>query len=229
MARLRAFFEIDIKKIVALSTLRQLGIIITAIGAGFILLGYFHLLAHAFFKALLFIRAGSLIHRSERFQDLRVIGGNTEVIPLTKRVVVGASLSLCGLPFISAFYSKEIVIESLLIFNYRIYAYTLLVAGVFMTIFYSTRFIVTSIMAHNRQRSLLNKRDQDYLINIRIIVLLAPAVIGGAVIRQKLNFSPLFFLVSPSLKYLTLIFLLSGIIIFILFFKFRVSFYKSVV
>ena len=229
MARLRAFFEIDIKKIVALSTLRQLGIIITAIGAGFMLLGYFHLLAHAFFKALLFIRAGRLIHSSERFQDLRVIGGNTEVIPLTKRVVIGASLSLCGLPFISAFYSKEIVIESLLIFNYRIYAYTLLVAGIFITIFYSTRFIVTSIISHNRQRSLLNKGDQDHLINIRIITLLAPAIIGGAAIRQKLNFSPLFFLVSPSLKYLTLTFLLSGVIIFILFFKFRVTFYKSLI
>jgi NADH-ubiquinone oxidoreductase chain 5 len=64
IARLRAFFEIDIKKIVALSTLRQLGVIITRLGAGFRILGFFHLLSHAFFKALLFIRAGNLIHRS---------------------------------------------------------------------------------------------------------------------------------------------------------------------
>jgi len=229
IASLRAFFEMDIKKIVALSTLRQLGIIITAMGAGFILLGYFHLLAHAFFKALLFIRAGSLIHRSERFQDLRVMGGNTEVMPFTKRIVVGASLSLCGLPFISAFYSKEIIIESLLIFNYRVYAYTLLVLGIFITIFYRTRFIIISIISYNRQRALFNKSDEDPVINLRIIILLTPAIVGGAVISQKLNFSPLFFLVTPYLKYVALIFLSAGIMRFILFFKIRIIFYKSLI
>merc|ERR1711993_143783 len=93
IARLRAFFEIDIKKIVALSTLRQLGVIISAIGAGFRILGFFHLLAHAFFKALLFIRTGNLIHGSESYQDMRVIGGGREVMPLTNRIVISASLS----------------------------------------------------------------------------------------------------------------------------------------
>merc|ERR1719211_55901 len=229
MARLRAFFEIDIKKIVALSTLSQLGIIITAIGAGFILLGYFHLLAHAFFKALLFIRAGRLIHRSERFQDLRVMGGNTEVIPFTKRIVIGASLRLCGLPFMSAFYSKEIIIENLLMFNYRIYCYILLILGIFITIFYRTRFIIISIISYNRQRALFNKTDEDPITNTRIIILLAPAIIGGAIISQKLNFSPLFFLITPYLKYFALIFLLSGVIMFRLFFKFGIIFYKSLV
>merc|ERR1719211_149392 len=229
MARLRAFFEIDIKKIVALSTLRQLGIIITAMGAGFILLGYFHLLAHAFFKALLFIRAGRLIHRSERFQDLRVMGGNTEVIPFTKRIVIGASLRLCGLPFMSAFYSKEIIIENLLMFNYRIYCYILLILGIFITIFYRTRFIIISIISYNRQRALFNKSDEDPVINLRIIILLTPAIVGGAVISQKLNFSPLFFLVTPYLKYVALIFLSAGIMRFILFFKIRIIFYKSLI
>ena len=229
IARIRAFFEIDIKKIVALSTLSQLGIIITAIGAGFTLLGYFHLLAHAFFKALLFIRAGRLIHRSERFQDLRVMGGNTEVIPFTKRIVIGASLRLCGLPFMSAFYSKEIIIENLLMFNYRIYCYILLILGIFITIFYRARFIIISIISYNRQRALFNKTDEDPITNTRIIILLAPAIIGGAIISQKLNFSPLFFLITPYLKYFALIFLLSGVIMFRLFFKFGIIFYKSLV
>jgi len=87
IARLRAFFEIDIKKIVALSTLRQLGIIIVVIGSGLSILGFSHLLRHAFFKALLFIRAGNLIHESERYLDIRVIGGNREVTPLSKGVI----------------------------------------------------------------------------------------------------------------------------------------------
>merc|ERR1712154_372130 len=144
MARLRAFFEIDMKKIVALSTLSQLGVIISAIGAGFRVLGFFHLLAHAFFKALLFIRTGNLIHGSERYQDMRVIGGGREVMPLTNRIVISASLSLCGLPFIAAFYSKEIIIERLLINNVSIYSYFLLIAGIFMTVFYRTRFLFNS-------------------------------------------------------------------------------------
>merc|ERR1719361_784891 len=105
MARIRAFFEKDIKKIVALSTLSQLGVIIRALGAGFRVLGFFHLLSHAFFKALLFIRAGRLIHNSNRYQDLRKMGGSADVLPFTKRIIIGCLISLCGLPFISAFIS----------------------------------------------------------------------------------------------------------------------------
>lgn len=145
IASLRAFFEIDIKKIVALSTLSQLGVILTALGAGFKVLGFFHLISHAFFKALLFIRAGNLIHSSERYQDLRVIGGNSEIIILRKRIVISSSFSLCGLPFMSAFYSKEIIIESLLIYNLSIYIYFIMVLGVIITIFYRIRFLVLSI------------------------------------------------------------------------------------
>lgn len=104
IARMAAFFEIDIKKMVALSTLSQLGVIISAVGAGYTMLAYFHLLSHAFFKALLFIRTGNLIHASRRYQDSRVIGGISEVIPFTNRVLVTASFRLCGLPFIAAFF-----------------------------------------------------------------------------------------------------------------------------
>ena len=144
IARLRAFFEIEKKKIVALSTLRQLGVIISAIGAGFRVLGFFHLLAHAFFKALLFIRTGNLIHGSESYQDARVIGGGFEVMPFTNRIIITASLRLCGLPFISAFYSKEIIIERLLINNVSLYSYILLILGIFITVFYRVRFLINS-------------------------------------------------------------------------------------
>merc|ERR1712136_300215 len=105
----------DMKKMVALSTLRQLGVIVTAIGVGFRVLAFFHLVTHAFFKALLFVRAGNLIHASESYQDMRTMrGSSSEIIPLTTRVVLSASISLCGLPFMSAFYSKEIIIEIIL-------------------------------------------------------------------------------------------------------------------
>jgi len=161
MARLRAFFEIDIKKIVALSTLRQLGVIIVAIGAGFNLLGFFHLLSHAFFKALLFVRAGNMIHNSNNYQDLRTMGGRSEVMPLTKRVIIGCSLSLCGLPFMSAFYSKEMIIEGLLIYNLSIISYVFIILGVLITVFYRIRFLIISVRWVSRQQSLFNKADLD--------------------------------------------------------------------
>jgi len=146
IARGSAFFEIDLKKIVALSTLRQLGVIITALGAGFRILRFFHLLSHAFFKAILFIGAGNIIHASERYQDVRVMGGSAEILPYTKSIIIGSSISLCGLPFISAFYSKEIIIERLLTKNLSFVRYLILILGVFITIFYSFRLISIAIL-----------------------------------------------------------------------------------
>merc|ERR1712168_1565784 len=136
MASMAAFYEIDMKKMVALSTLRQLGVIVTAIGVGFRVLAFFHLVTHAFFKALLFVRAGNLIHASESYQDMRTMGGSSsEIIPLTTRVVLSASMSLCGLPFMSAFYSKEIIIEIILMKVVPFYSYGLIVLGITITLF----------------------------------------------------------------------------------------------
>lgn len=146
IARTAAFFEIDIKKIVALSTLRQLGVIMTSIGAGYRNLAFFHLLSHAYFKALLFIRTGNLIHAAGRFQDSRAMGGMSEIIPFTNRVLITASFRLCGLPFISAFYSKEIIIEGILIKEVPVYSYLIIVMGIFITVFYRVRFLVSTFI-----------------------------------------------------------------------------------
>jgi len=218
MARLRAFFEIDIKKIVALSTLSQLGVIITALGAGFNLLRFFHLLTHAFFKALLFIRAGNLIHRFESYQDLRTIGGSREILPFTKSIIIGCSIRLCGLPFMSAFYSKEIIIERLLIYNLSFISYFVIILGVLITVFYRIRFILLSISRVSHQRSLFSKSDIDPLVNTRIIILTIPAITGGRFINLFLDASYLF-LVRNRLKLLTLSLILLGVMYFYKIFK----------
>ena len=214
IARVRAFFEIDIKKIVALSTLSQLGVIISALGAGFYLLGFFHLLSHAFFKALLFIRAGNLIHSSERYQDLRVIGGGIEILPLRTRVIIGCSRRLCGIPFISAFYSKEAIIEILLIHNISFYFYIVIILGVLLTIFYSTRFLVLAISRTRMRNALTLKLDKDFFVNSSILILVIPAVRGGSLIGQKIADSCTIFLVPPSVKFLTISLLILGAYIF---------------
>jgi NADH-ubiquinone oxidoreductase chain 5 len=185
MARVRAFFEIDIKKIVALSTLSQLGVMISALGAGFYLLGFFHLLSHAFFKALLFVRAGNLIHSSEGYQDLRVIGGGIEILPLSTSIIVGCSRRLCGIPFISAFYSKEAIIEMLLMYNLSFYFYLVLMLGIMLTVFYSIRFLVLAMSRTGLRNALTLKLDKDYFINSSILILATPAVSAGSLIGQK--------------------------------------------
>jgi len=119
IARIRALRESDIKKIIALSTLRQLGIIIIGVRINSPDIVIFHLIVHAFFKALLFIAAGALIHNSNDFQDLRIIGGHRLDLLVSKRVVILTKISLCGLPFFSAFYSKELILEALCSLKFR--------------------------------------------------------------------------------------------------------------
>lgn len=108
---LGANFEIDLKKIIALSTLRQLGLIIGILSLGLFKLAFFHLLTHALFKSLLFLCAGGLIHRINNFQDVRWSGGFIIHIPLTLTCFNISSLALCGMPFLAGFYSKDLILE----------------------------------------------------------------------------------------------------------------------
>lgn len=111
IAGLGANFEFDLKKIIALSTLRQLGLIIRILSIGFYKLAFFHLLSHALFKALLFICAGAIIHNIQNSQDIRLIGGLGIYIPLTTSCFNVANLALSGIPFLAGFYSKDLILE----------------------------------------------------------------------------------------------------------------------
>lgn len=111
LARASALLEIDMKKIVAFSTLSQLGFMVCSIGGGEVSVGYFHILVHAYFKAILFIGVGGLIHRSSDYQDLRLVGMGVGSQLIMVRGVFVTLIRLRGLPFMSGFYSKDIVIE----------------------------------------------------------------------------------------------------------------------
>ena len=104
LASFAAFVETDLKKMVALSTLRQLGLIVSFLGVGLTKIRFVHLVAHAFFKALIFIRTGKIIHNSNSGQDLRFIGGFFNTFRNTKRFLLLANFRLIGLPFMSAFF-----------------------------------------------------------------------------------------------------------------------------
>ena len=139
---LAASVEWDIKKIIALSTLRQLGLMIMRLGLYLPELAYLHIVSHALFKALLFICAGNLIINFFHSQDLRWIGNIYLGLPLTSICVILSRLSIVGFPFLSAFYIKDQILELVIYNNWSFSIITLLYISIGITIFYSFRFCI---------------------------------------------------------------------------------------
>jgi NADH-ubiquinone oxidoreductase chain 5 len=176
MAGLGANFEFDLKKIIALSTLSQLGLIIRILSLGFFKLAFFHLLTHALFKALLFICAGVIIHNIKNSQDIRDIGKLVIFIPLTLICLNVANLALCGLPFLSGFYSKDLILEIVLIRNINIFSYFLFFFSTGLTVIYSLRLFYYTFFKFLGQRSLNFINDRRLIIQKSIVSLLIFAI-----------------------------------------------------
>ncbi|MGV3743412.1 MAG: NADH-quinone oxidoreductase subunit L [Burkholderiaceae bacterium] len=133
----------DIKKVIAYSTCSQLGYMFVAMGAGAYSIGMFHLLTHAFFKALLFLGAGSVIHAMHHEQDMRHMGGLWKKIPFTYGVMLVGTLAITGVPPLAGYYSKDAIIEAAYASHnyFRVYGYWLTVIAAALTAFYSWRLV----------------------------------------------------------------------------------------
>ncbi len=142
----------DIKRVVAYSTLSQLGYMTVALGASAYSVAVFHLMTHAFFKALLFLAAGSVIIAMHHNQDIRYMGGLKKYMPITWITSLIGSLALIGTPFLSGFYSKETIIEAARLSHLpgSGFAYFAVLAGVFVTAFYSFRMYF--LVFHGKER-----------------------------------------------------------------------------
>jgi len=142
----------DIKRVVAYSTLSQLGYMTVALGASAYSVAVFHLMTHAFFKALLFLAAGSVIIAMHHNQDIRYMGGLKKYMPITWVTSLIGSLALIGTPFLSGFYSKESIIEAAKVSHLpgAGFAYFAVLAGVFVTAFYSFRMYF--LVFHGKER-----------------------------------------------------------------------------
>lgn len=142
----------DIKRVVAYSTLSQLGYMTVALGVSAYSAAVFHLMTHAFFKALLFLGAGSVIIGMHHDQDMRNMGGLWKYMPITWFTSLIGSLALIGFPFMSGFYSKDTIIEAVQLSHLAgsDYAYFCVIAGVFVTAFYSFRMYF--LVFHGKER-----------------------------------------------------------------------------
>lgn len=205
LAGIRALRESDAKKIVALSTLSQLGIIIITLGYGNFKAGFFHLLSHAFFKALLFMVVGNFIHLRARYQDLRKI--RCQRYFRAESCLIGAvrNLSLIGLPFMSGFYSKDMCIEFRLSYNSNFIGKIIFLFGILLTVLYSLRFRYIRINRFNGQASLWLSEKVDNS-TLGMYFLFRMAVIGSNIYLWLLFECPTIFL-SKELK-IRIIFLL---------------------
>lgn len=210
IAGIRAIAECDIKKIIALSTLSQLGVIIIRLGLNFPHLAFFHLITHALFKALLFLCAGAIIHLHHHSQDLRFIGNLPKQIPLTTSCLLAANLALCGRPFLAGFYSKDIIIESTLFFNNNFIIIFMLLLATTLTAAYSIRIIITVIWGPLNSLPYQYTSDEDSQMTIPILNLTFGAIIRGAALNW-LMFQPMVEPILPlNLKLAALIVTILG-------------------
>nr|YP_009532943.1 NADH dehydrogenase subunit 5 [Euclimacia badia]AYG51278.1 NADH dehydrogenase subunit 5 [Euclimacia badia] len=210
MAGLGANFEYDLKKIIALSTLSQLGLMMSILSMGYPKMAFFHLLTHALFKALLFMCAGSIIHNMKNNQDIRIMGSSVMSLPLTTSCMNVANLALCGTPFLAGFYSKDLILE-LLSMNYlNILIYFLYFLSTGLTVMYSFRLIYYSMSGLMNFNS-LNSINDNYIIMLKgMLGLLFLAIMGGSMLSWLIINIPYMICLPMMMKMMALIVSLIG-------------------
>ena len=201
----------DIKRVIAYSTLSQLGYMTVALGASTYSVAVFHLMTHAFFKALLFLAAGSVIIGMHHNQDIRWMGGVRKYMPITWLTFLLGSLALIGTPFFSGFYSKDSIIEAVAESHLwgSGFAYFAVLAGVFVTAFYSFRLYF--LVFHGRERYELNPdahhdahdshghhdahhqpHESPWVVTLPLILLAIPSVVIGFMTIEPMLFGDFF-------------------------------------
>nr|QWS05783.1 NADH dehydrogenase subunit 5 [Nerita chamaeleon] len=183
MAGIGANHEHDLKKIIALSTLSQLGVMMLSLGLGAWNLTLFHLYTHALFKALLFLCAGAIIHNNSNVQDIRSFGALAPQMPLTITCLNIANLALCGAPFLSGFYSKDLILETCLYNPTNSVALILIFLATGMTAAYSIRLSLVTLWQESSNSPFTQNSDEDWVVTTPIIILTAAAITGGLILQ----------------------------------------------
>jgi NADH-ubiquinone oxidoreductase chain 5 len=173
----------DMKRVIAYSTCSQLGYMVFACGLSGYFAGVFHLANHAFFKALLFLGAGSVIHAVSDEQDMRKMGGLKRLIPFTYSVMFIGSLALIGFPFLTGFYSKDLILEIAYgkYTTYSHFCYFLGTLGAFFTAFYSMRLLFLTFLSSPRgyRKIICSAHETPAQMSIVLAILTVPTIFVG--------------------------------------------------
>nr|YP_010852763.1 NADH dehydrogenase subunit 5 [Neope ramosa]WGL40130.1 NADH dehydrogenase subunit 5 [Neope ramosa] len=217
MAGICANYEFDLKKIIALSTLSQLGLMMSILSMGYYELAYFHLLTHAMFKALLFMCAGKVIHLMNDNQDIRMMGGISLYIPLTSLCLNISNLALCGIPFLAGFYSKDLILEVVSMSNLNFLIFLLYYISTGLTMFYTIRLLMYLMVNDYNLLVIYNLFEEDYIMLKSMFILLFMSLISGSFLSWMIFSYPFMIYLPFNLKmmviYVSLFGMLMGIFI----------------
>ncbi|MCA9963647.1 MAG: NADH-quinone oxidoreductase subunit L [Anaerolineales bacterium] len=177
--------QFDIKRVLAYSTISQLGFMVAAVGMGAYVAGIFHLITHAFFKALLFLAAGSVIHGLEHgghsdpatLQDMGQMGGLRQRMPITFAVYLVGALALAGIPPLAGFFSKDEILAAAGQGNWAVYI--MLTLAAFATAFYMGRQVWLVFMGEARSETAVSAHESPPIMTIPLLILAALAIVGG--------------------------------------------------
>jgi NADH-quinone oxidoreductase subunit L len=181
------FNQTDIKKVLAYSTVSQLGFMFAALGVGAFSAGVFHVLTHAFFKALMFLGAGSIIHAMHHEQDIRKMGGLRSKLPITHATFLMGYLAIIGFPYFSGYYSKDEIILKALEHNPLIGG--LLIIGALMTAFYMSRlyFLVFWGKFRGTEEQAHHLHESPFSMTVPLMILAVLSVFGGVLAEGYIN------------------------------------------
>ncbi|YP_112440.1 NADH dehydrogenase subunit 5 (mitochondrion) [Octopus vulgaris] len=184
MSGVCAIYEYDMKKIIALSTLSQLGVMMMSLGMKMPMLALFHLYTHAMFKALLFLCGGNIIHCYCGAQDIRDIKGVSYNLPFTSIILNISNMALCGFPFLAGFYSKDLIIEILLSSDINMLISLFGLFGVCLTMLYSLRMSMYVVWGDVKSGVYENMEDDNLYIIVSMVVLCMGALFGGFMLQN---------------------------------------------
>nr|BAU97846.1 NADH dehydrogenase subunit 5 [Protobothrops flavoviridis]BAU97859.1 NADH dehydrogenase subunit 5 [Protobothrops flavoviridis] len=204
-----AISQHDIKKIIALSTTSQLGLMMTMLGLNQPILAFLHMTMHSFFKALLFLCSGSFIHSLNNEQDLRMMGNLLKTAPMTSSFTIIASLSLMGMPFLSGFYSKDTIIETMTNSHVNLWALTITLIATTLSASYSMQIILLILTGPSHTNTNPHKETKNTISPLMRLTL--ASILMGSVTKLSTLQTPPMTTMPKTVKFMALTMTILGI------------------
>uniref|UniRef100_A0AB38ZHA1 NADH-ubiquinone oxidoreductase chain 5 n=1 Tax=Cicadellidae gen. 1 sp. 2 XYW-2023a TaxID=3078490 RepID=A0AB38ZHA1_9HEMI len=208
MASICANYEFDLKKIIALSTLSQLGLMMTSTFMGMKEMSFMHLITHATFKSLLFMCAGIMIFYSNNNQDIRNLGLTCSNLPMTSLCFSISTMALCGMPFMSGFYSKDLILENMSISKMNMMSFLIMFLSLGLTVSYSTRTIYYLMKEKKLNLNIKLKKFNKMKMSMIVLTILSTCL--GSTLMWMMNLDLKISIISKTLKINPMIMILLG-------------------